>query len=498
MTAELVARLGGLVAAGGLVLLVLAGARAARLAGLATWAIGTALFLPLLLPSGHGPLLVAGAGLALLAAAAFGLLFRWKPWALAFLALAAAPARVPVTVGDTSANVLVPLYAIVAGSALSLAWSLWRDGGRRRELGALSWPLALVVLWVGLSELWSNDPKEGAVELVFFFFPFAVLAVALARLPWSEIALAWLCRILVAMALVFGAVGVSQWATRDLFWNAKVMAENAYARFFRVNSLFWDPSMYGRFVVIAILVAVILLLFGPWRRYDVALGVGIVGLWMGLLVSFSQSSFAALIAGVMLAAVLAWRWRAAVAVGLAAAMMIPTGFAAPELKLRHSVMGASSAGLDRATGGRFDLVWNGLRIAADHPLVGVGVGGFKRTYSERFELPKRVKEPASHNTPVTMAAEGGVVGLVLFIWLVAAALLVALRRTAGERATIRVTGIVVGVGLSAVFVHSLSYNAFFEDPMVWGFFALAALAARETASSGPSSRSIPSGESLGA
>jgi hypothetical protein len=32
--------------------------------------------------------------------------------------------------------------------------------------------------------------------------------------------------------------------------------------------------------------------------------------------------------------------------------------------------------------------------------------------------------------------------------------------------------------LAAIAVHSLFYNAFFEDPMVWGLFALIALAAR--------------------
>jgi hypothetical protein len=30
-------------------------------------------------------------------------------------------------------------------------------------------------------------------------------------------------------------------------------------------------------------------------------------------------------------------------------------------------------------------------------------------------------------------------------------------------------------------VHSLFYNAFFEDPMVWGLFGLAGLLAREEA-----------------
>lgn len=477
MSAELLARLGGPVGAAGLGLLVLAAPRWARLAGIALWALGLALFLPLLAPSGHAALLAAGAALGVVVALGLGVLFRRTPWALAFLTLAAVPARIPVSVGDVSANLLVPLYAVIGGAALALAWSLWRDPPRRRELGGLSWPLALLVAWVGLSALWTNDPREGGVELLFFFLPFTLLAVALARLPWSELAFGWLARLLLAMGLVFAAVGAWQWAAKDVFWNPRVMAGNAYARFFRVNSLFWDPSMYGRFLVVAILVSLVLLLFGLRRRLDLPLVGGVVVLWLGLLVSFSQSSFAALVAGVLVAAGLAWRWRAVAAVGLVAAVMIPAGVSAPQLRnVRHSVVAGSATGLDRATRGRFELVWNGVRIAADHPIVGIGVGGFKRAYAERVDVSKSSGEPASHTTPVTVAAETGVVGLALFGWLVAAALLAALRGPGPPSA--RLAGIAAGVGLAAVFVHSLFYNAFFEDPLVWGFFALAALAAR--------------------
>ena len=38
---------------------------------------------------------------------------------------------------------------------------------------------------------------------------------------------------------------------------------------------------------------------------------------------------------------------------------------------------------------------------------------------------------------------------------------------------------IVGVALVAIAVHSLFYNAFFEDPMVWGLLGLAGVFARE-------------------
>ncbi|MGH3032748.1 MAG: O-antigen ligase family protein, partial [Gaiellaceae bacterium] len=389
---------------------------------------------------------------------------------------------------------LVPLYAVVAGAALALGWSLWRGDERRRELGALAWPLALLVLWLGLSALWTNDPSEAAVQLFFFVVPFALLALTLARLPWSERALAWAAALLVTMALVFAAVGLWQWATRDLFWNPKVIEDNAFAPFFRVNSLFWDPSIYGRFLVVTILVALVLLLFGRWGVLDVPLVLGIAGLWVALLVSFSQSSFVALAAGVVLAAVLAWRWRSVAAVALAAAIMIPVGVAAPQLEsFRDSL--SSKRGLNEATSGRFRLESNGLGIAADNPLGGVGIGGFEQAYTERVDPPRRVETRVSHNVVVTVVAETGVVGLALFAWLVGAALIAASRRTAGGSASTRIAGLAAGVALFALFVHSLFYSAFLQDPLVWIFFALAALAARDGSVRGGASVPVPGSES---
>ena len=71
-------------------------------------------------------------------------------------------------------------------------------------------------------------------------------------------ALGYLYGLLGAMAVVFAAIGVFQWITRDVFWNPKVIVGNAYAPFYRVNSVFWDPSIYGRFLVIAILASLVL------------------------------------------------------------------------------------------------------------------------------------------------------------------------------------------------------------------------------------------------
>jgi O-antigen ligase len=475
------ARFGGPLAAVGLALLITAPRRELRMAGLAAWAFGGIALVPYLLPQGDRALLgaaaVVGLGVAALGAVA---LRRW-PWALALGALACAPARIPVDVGNVEANLLVPLYGVVAAAALALGYDLLRGDGRVRELGPLAWPVAAIVAWSGLSLLWTDDLREGAIDLLFFFLPFGLLAVCLARLPWSRAGLQLVYGALASMALAFAAVGIYQWVTRDIFWNPKVDVGNAFAPFYRVNSVFWDPSIYGRFLVIAILATLVTALCS--RRREVVLGAAalIAVVWTGLLFSFSQSSFAALIAGVLLVSAFVWRWRSATAVGLGAVVMLTVGFSAPQI--RDDLLDQSRRGLDRATSGRWGLLEDGARIALDHPVAGVGLGGFKRAYAERTGL--RGEDPAraaSHNTPITVAAETGLPGLGLLAWLVGAAILATLRRAGQRRLTGRVS-LFAALGVTAIAVHSLFYDAFFEDPMTWGLFALAALVATAVASS---------------
>src|SRR5438046_6521778 len=133
------------------------------------------------------------------------------------------------------------------------------------------------------------------------------------------------------MAVVFAIVGIYQYETRDVFWNPKVLVGNAYAPFYRVNSVFWDPSIYGRFLVVAILASLVLVVHGTARRVVVAASAAIVVSWIGLVFSFSQSSFVALVVGVAIIAWSAWGRktlalpRVVVRVGLVTVLALATG-----------------------------------------------------------------------------------------------------------------------------------------------------------------------------
>ena len=477
------AQVGGPVACVGLALLIVLQQRRERIAALAVAAVGTSLLGVAVAPD--RPLVVAG-GVCAALGLGVGLagLFRAVPWLYPLLTLACVPVRIGVHVGGASSKLLLPLYVVVLGATILFGWQLVEGDTRARELRLASWPLAAFVGWTGVSLVWTKDVPEGAVELLAFIIPFTLLALTVARLPWSRLGVRLLTIELTAMALVFAIVGFYQYQTRDIFQNPKVIYSNAYAPFFRVNSVFWDPSVYGRFLVLAMAPLVVFVALGRSLRLTAAAGIALVVMWFGLLISYSQSSFAALTVVVVGAAFIAWRWRALVAVVLAVAVLAGISVAQPQV--RRSLQHHTAHGLNNATSDRSSLVANGIRIAAHHPVIGVGVGGFKRAYADRVGLKgKDPKKAASHTTPVTVAAETGFVGLALFAWLVGALLLQAFRRR-GETLQL-----VSGLALLAIFCHALFYNAFFEDPMTWALMGLTALSlpavapARESAPAAP-------------
>ena len=461
------AHLGGPIACFGLALLLVAKTRRDRIAGLGFAGFGACVLGAAVAPTRPVELL-GGVFAALALGLGLAIAFRRVPWLFPVLALACIPLRIGVHVGHSSSKLLLPLYVVILGATILLAWDLVAGNNRVRELRAVAWPLAVYLVWTRISISWSRDVREGAIELLAFYLPFTLLTLGIARLPWSKLGLRALYVEITLMAVAFAAVGFYQYDTRNIFENPKLGVSNAYAPFFRVNSVFWDPSVYGRFLVVAMAPSILLIVLGRSLRLSLAATAVLGVTWLGLLISFSQSSFAALLVVVIGAAFVAWRWRALIAVVLAFAVL--AGIAVAQPQIRRSLQHHTTSGLNSASSGRASLVANGIRIAIAHPVRGVGVGGFKRAYADRVHLKgKDPKTAASHDTPVTVAAETGLPGLLLFGWLLVAVFRQAFRR-AGK------VGLVSGLALAAIFCHSLFYNAFFEDPMTWMLFGLVALA----------------------
>jgi O-antigen ligase len=415
------------------------------------------------LPSA-GVLVVAALG-ALVAIAALALAMRRDPRVFPVLAVIALPFRLPISAGGRTVNLLLPLYAVVAAG--TLVYLLPRVVGRRggydstRPPMALDWLLLATVVLYTVQIAYSADPSKGAQNLVFFYVPFALLYLLLREAPWSlRLVLACLAATIV-MAVVFAGVGDLEYLRKSLFLNPKVVAANEYDNYFRVNSLFFDPSIYGRFLALVMIAVTTAVLWSRGRREQL-IGAGILAwLMVGLVTSFSQSSIAALLLG--LAVLAAWRWdvrgtlyASAALVAIAAVIV----FAAPA-NLHFGLKG-SGGSANNATSGRAKLISGGLKLFAERPLTGYGSGSFETEYKRHGGGTAQNATSASHTIPVTVAAEQGIFGLVLYLALIVVAL-VTLFGGAGRSPP----RIALAACFAALVLHTWAYADFLEDPLTW-------------------------------
>ena len=421
-------------------------------------------------------------GLAALAACA--LLFVRRPELVPLLVLIAAPFRLPFDFGgghrflvglarDGQIGRLLPLYGVLAAAALALAWRLLRE--RERQLLPLpteiAFPLAALAAFAALSVLWSSADAAAQNLLQYFLLPFVVLVAVVARSPFP----AWMPRALgiaaVSLAALFATVGLVEEAThRLIFYTPSVEIGNAYSSFFRVTSLFRDPSLYGRHVVLGIAVV----LAAAWyRKVGMAIAAVVVAfLFAGLFFSYSQSSLVALFGVAVFVSVVAGDRAVRVVAAFTAVLVIVGGGAF----VADKVAGASTQRVTSDRSRRIDLT---ARVFAKHPLVGVGLGSQPRASQAVSANGGPPGLFVSHTTPLTVAAELGIVGLALYAALLLGAAKALLRVFRLEPAF----GIALAAVFAALFIHSLFYSGFFEDPLTWLVLG--------TASSFLATRSVP-------
>jgi O-Antigen ligase len=390
-----------------------------------------------------------------------GLLARF-PEAMPVALLVAAPFRFSVGLGSDKASLLVPLYVALAATLAALCYRALRG----HRVDAVPLPVALptgaMVGLAGISLLWTRDLRAGMVELVFFFFPFTALLAVVARMrpaTWTGKALA---SALLLLSGLFAAIGLYQaWTHVDLLAKDDVRFTNARGVYFRVTSLFEDPSVYGRQLVLGIVVVLALL----WlQRLRPGIGVPlIILLGAGLYFSYSQTSLLALIAGVLAVGLVAGDGRTRKFLGVTAAAIAVGGSA-----LVFAV--AEDHPVRRLTSDRLPLARITLPVYTQHPVAGVGIGSQPLVSRAEEGADPRKSKNASHTTPLTVAAELGTLGVLAYAAFLAGTGWAALLSWRRDRAL----GLALMSCLTALVVHSLFYSSFFENPFMWGIVGLAA------------------------
>ena len=421
----------------------------------------------------------------------------WFPVAVA----AAIPFRIPIESGGETASLLVPLYVVIGAGALAfvlphlrrsfaegraLAFVLphlrrrFAEGGEEEEQepkgkrstertrpALLEQLLAAAVVLYAVQATYSPDFDHALEQEVFFYVPFALLFVLLTRVRWTTYLATRCLAVLIGLGVLFAGIGFVEYATRHVLLSSNAVDANSYQSYFRVSSLFFDPNIYGRFLaVVVVLVCAVVL----WSRERGRILAGAAVLFValgGMVLSLSQSSLAALLAGLVVLAALRWgAGRTAVVVGPLAVAAVLVVLALPGAS---GVDFGSERSIDKTSSGRVDLVNGGLELFGDRPVWGYGSGSFEEEFRDQRKATRQRASSASHTIPVTVAAEQGVIGLLVYLGLLAAVFARLLHDafTSMRRAAI-------GAALATLVLHTLVYAAFLEDPLTWALLGIGA------------------------
>ena len=421
----------------------------------------------------HPLVALVGAVVALALLAAVAILFARKPDLFGPAVVLTLPFRVPIQAGGATSNLLVPLYLVVAAGTLSRIVPVLRRGDDQPGQSPPAGPgwvqrlLALYIVLYALQSLYSVDFEKALQQMVFFYVPFALLFCLLRDLDWTPQVLRRCMEVLVVLALLFAGVGFVEYATKTIFLNPKLIAANDVHTYFTVNSVFFDPDIFGRFLALVMILVAAFLLEQRARRDQLgAIGVLAV-LWAALVLTLSRSSLAALLVGLGTVAALRWRATRVLIVGVA---VIAIGAAA--IAITPKTFGLNQ-GLNNASSGRANLVTGGVTMFGDRPVWGYGSGAFVKEYRKQHPATNTTLA-ASHTIPITIGAEQGLIGLLAYLALVLTAIVVLIQRTRTDP----LRAAIAAAFLALVF-HTLLYADFLEDPVAWTLLgvgtALAAL-----------------------
>ena len=288
-------------------------------------------------------------------------------------------------------------------------------------------PLALYLAWSAISGFFGINPARS----VHFFWSdaikagtFALLCLAATR-HTRHMTIAYLAGACAAALLSMFRFGF-RFFTYD------------HAYFFRSGLSRVTATLHtithGEVIALVLLLAVALLVVGRWKNQKIMLATAVL-LELSLLLNQSRTACAATALALLMMAILLSDARKWVAIFLTAAavFIIPFSLKTPSFssiprEASRIIKGISASEVAAgkqtySADKRLDLWKTGIKIAADHPLAGVGQGNVHEVFDFYHPAPFYTSAGREfgvgnvHNLYIQQLAERGIVGLLILLYL---------------------------------------------------------------------------------
>jgi putative inorganic carbon (hco3(-)) transporter len=311
--------------------------------------------------------------------------------------------------------------AKAAGTLVALSWLATvavRPAARRGFVGAhsrLAATALLLVAWMALSLTWAASASLGVGEIGRYALNLLLIPIIYAAIRNRDHA-RWLVVILVVGATLSALYGI-------VFARGDALAQGTA----RLTGAGEDANSEAMLLVAGIVLAVGLASvreFSPVARV-VAIGASLIQL-VALIDTVSRGGLVGLAAVVVLGVLFAGRERRLplTLTGLAGALCMAGYYlsvASPAARARITTISSSSSS------GRNDIWTVAWRMVQAHPFNGVGVGNFTKSSVDYLLQPGAIPSSryivdipeVAHNIYLQILAELGVIGLLLFLCVVA-------------------------------------------------------------------------------
>ncbi len=403
-------------------------------------------------------------------------------------------------IGGAIRAMLNPGKAAMAATIVAAAWRARYEPRRLLPRSGVLLPaLAILTLsFLGLGWADSRVPTNAVLILVMYVaFVFAAPSLVEDRRDLERVMAAFFLA-----AIGLSLLAIAQRALGVFQWRAVLVQSDAYS--YRSNATFADPNNLARFLAMTMaLAAAAILALGP-RRLTVYLAVPALLLSApALIATASRSGWLGMLLACFIVVLLApvpryTKLRINVAAfgalgALLALLLVQGGSDAARVR-------SLASGVDAVLGVRQFLIRAGWEMWLDHPLFGVGTGGFQNALLLVYNwvMPYWAKTSLSHTSFISILAEWGLLGVAAFGFFAARTGAAAARiyRAAGRDPLQRVLGSWLIAAFLEILFQSQSEGRLFEEPYLWLLLAVTAALEAGAARREPAPRPASAAEPL--
>lgn len=357
-------------------------------------------------------------------------------------------------------------YLEVMIAALVLAW--FTQLTSRKEWGKVQWPwrwLTLGFVLAGTVAVITSPETRAAlglfkayiVEPVLFFYVFVNVMKEGRHLRLALWALG-------GSVVIIGFTALLQYI-------GLLPAVEPYASELpmRATSLFAFPTAVGKLVgpIVALFIAYVLLRRRTESRSERWFFIGVVAFGLiALMLSVSRGAVAGIIAATVFISFFSvwkkWIWACIFGLILLAVALPPV----------RSEIASVVTGSDASTDVHV-VMWKGtVRLIQDRPIFGAGLAGFPIVYAEYKEASHVEFFPNPDHLILTVWAEMGLAGLIVFTWIVVKYFKVGIRlvRTGDSEQRMLVVGLLAA--MVAVIVHGFVDTPYFKNDLAIVFWTM--------------------------